>query len=359
MGDFIMRRLLTVAIGLSLGLKLLALNAGAQMFYPMGYGGYGMSRWGADPAAGYMAGLGAYARGQGVYQLEKAKADAINVETMAKWNKALRARQAALREEKQKEAAKQEAERAVRVERRELEDGTTLNNLLFQILDSDPTLAKTSRVNAPLSPSAIREIPFEWDSEAITVCIDQMTGIDSLPSILMESRFVEERNALHSAVERAIREDAHGSVSPETAKRIKDAVATFRTKFLKTSSDFQAGYQDAQDYFTTLASLSRLLNDPSMKKFLALLEDDKERTVGDLIVFMNAYNLRFGAATSERQVQIYRRLAPVLAGLRDDVNKDRGPRSTPDRSGGGLRSAAKEAFKGMSWDQLEAHARDQ
>ena len=62
-----------------------------------------MSQWGDDPAAGYMAGLGSFARGQGAYQLDKAKADAINVETMAKWNKALRARQPALREDKQKE----------------------------------------------------------------------------------------------------------------------------------------------------------------------------------------------------------------------------------------------------------------
>ena len=74
-----------------IGLNLLAWTANAQWMYPRGYGGYGMSRWGADPAAGYMAGLGSYARGQGVYQLEKAKADAINADTMIKWNKALRA----------------------------------------------------------------------------------------------------------------------------------------------------------------------------------------------------------------------------------------------------------------------------
>jgi hypothetical protein len=66
MGVFIMRRLLTVAIGLSLSLNLLASTAAAQMYYPRRYGGYGMSQWGADPAAGYMAGLGSYARGQGV-----------------------------------------------------------------------------------------------------------------------------------------------------------------------------------------------------------------------------------------------------------------------------------------------------
>ena len=106
-----MRRLLTVAIGVLLGLNLLASNAGAQWNYPMGYGGYGMSQWGSSPEAGLMAGLGSYARGQGVYELDKAKADAINTDTMIKWNKALRARQAALRADEQKEAAEREADR--------------------------------------------------------------------------------------------------------------------------------------------------------------------------------------------------------------------------------------------------------
>jgi hypothetical protein len=125
-----------------------------------------MSRWGADPAADYMAGLGSYARGQGGCQLEKAKADAINEVTMVKWNKALRARQLALREEKRKEEAKREIARQGRVEEMELRDGTTLNNLLLQILDSDPGVARSGRAKTPISPAAIREIPFEWDSEA-------------------------------------------------------------------------------------------------------------------------------------------------------------------------------------------------
>ena len=64
-----------------------------------------------------------------------------------------------------------------------------------------------------------------------------------------------------------------------TIKRINEAVARFRAKFMKNSADF-GGLRGSLDYFTTLASLSRLLNDPSMKKFLAKLDDDKERTVG-------------------------------------------------------------------------------
>jgi hypothetical protein len=354
-----MRRFLTIVTGLFFGLNLLVSNASAQWGYPGGYGGYGMSQWGADPASGYMAGLGSYARGEGVYELEKAKADSINVDTMVKWNKALRARQLALREQKRKEAIQQDADRAARVEQMELRDGTTLNNLLLQILDTDPGTVKSARSKAPLSPSAIREIPFEWDSEAITVCIDQMTGKDSLPGSLMDSKYVEERNALHAAVAPALEEDAKGTVSMATCKRINDAVRNFRSKFKNNSADYQVGYQDALDYFTTMAGLSRLLNDPSMKAFLAKLEENQERTVGDLVCFMNSHNLRFGPATSDRQIEIYTRLLPILTAMRDELKSENFTPSAPDRTGEGLKSAAKQAFKAMSWDQLDAHARTQ
>ena len=63
-------------------------SAPAQWFYPIGYGRYGWGGWGSDPAAGLMAGLGSYARGKGAYELDKAKADAINAKTAIAWNKA-------------------------------------------------------------------------------------------------------------------------------------------------------------------------------------------------------------------------------------------------------------------------------
>ncbi len=63
---------------------------------------------------------------------------------MIKWNKALRARQKALGEEQQKEAARQEADRRERVAERRVEDGTTLNGLLAQILDFDPGTARSA-----------------------------------------------------------------------------------------------------------------------------------------------------------------------------------------------------------------------
>jgi hypothetical protein len=300
-----MRRFLTIVVGLLSGLYLLASPASAQWRYP----------------------------------------------------RALRARQRALREEDRKKAIKWDSEREVRVERIDLRDGTTLNNLLTEIFDGDPAVAKSGRAKTPLSPSAIREIPFEWDSEAISVCIDQMTGKDALPPVLMRPIYVNERNALRSAVEPALAEDAKRSVSLEARKRIADAISGFRSRFTTTSNDFDAGYQDALDYFATLASLTRLLNDPSMKSFLSQLDDGQERTVGDLIAFMNAYNLRFGPATSDHQIEIYTRLVPALTAIRDAPNPDKAPSPEPDRTGEGLKSAAQQAFKFMGWDELEAHLR--
>ncbi|QEH33506.1 hypothetical protein OJF2_20080 [Aquisphaera giovannonii] len=353
-----MSRFVWAALALSLILASAQPPARAQWYFPMGYGGYGYSKWGADPGSGYMAALGSYGRSQGAYMLEKAKADAINVDTMVKWNRALRARQAQLRQDRERELAQKEAEREARVARREAEDGITLNRLLTEILDSDPTVVKASRSKTPLSPDAIREIPFEWDSEAITLCLDEMTASGGLPQPLMGPAFEQERSALRAAVSPAIAEDLKGDISPDTLAHLREAVAKFKAGFEKKLSEFDPGYQDARDYLTTLDSLSRLLKDPSMRAFLKQLDGGEERTVGDLIAFMNAYNLRFGPATTQRQVDLYRRLIPALAEIRDAAVAARtGPATPPAPDGSNLRAAAKDAFRGMDWKELEAHDR--
>jgi hypothetical protein len=237
----------------------------------------------------------------------------------------------------------------------QLRDGITLNNLLYQILDGDPSVVRSSHARMSISPSAIREIPFEWDSEAITVCLDQMTGKDSLPPLLMQAEFTQDRDALHAAVAPALEEDAKGEVSEATRKHIDQVVSGFRARFLKNTSEFAPGYDDALSYFTTMASLSRLLADPSMKTFLGELEQNKDQTVGQLIAFMHSFNLRFGPATSARQIEVYSRLVPTLTAIRDEPAADHDQASPPDRSGEGLKSAARSAFQGMTWDQLEAH----
>jgi hypothetical protein len=359
-----MRPFLRIASLLVLAAPVLTQDAWAQRYYPPGYGPYGWGGWGTravDPAGGYMAGLGSFARGQGVYELLDAEAQALNAETMKKWNVELRARQQELQEAKRQADAAAQAQRDARVERTELEDGTTLNKLLMQIIGFDPTAIRSSRAQAPIGAAAVREIPFEWNTEAITICINQLTARDALPIPLSDDTYAAERSALGTAVEAALQDDARGDVSAATMKRLTTAIANFRAKFVKLVSKDAPEYGACEDYFKTAGSLARLLHDPSMKKALGELESVREITLGDLISFMQTYNLRFGPVSTAQQLQVYRTLVGLFQGVLDDF----GPVPPPpppapgigDKAGKGLQNAAKNAFKNMGWPQLDAHAR--
>jgi hypothetical protein len=199
----------------------------------------------------------------------------------------------------------------------------------------------------------------KWDSAAISLCLDQMTGKGSLPAPLMAPIYDEERGALQAAVHAAPEEDVKGTVSMGATKRINESVAKLRDKFIKNTSRFDGGYDDALQYPATVAYLSRMLNDPGMRRFLQEFKNNEERTVGDLIAFMDSYNLRFVPATTERQLEIYARRVPILTAVRDSVKTAQDLPPPPDRTGEGLKAAAREAFKPMNWENLETHARDQ
>ena len=75
-------------------------------------------------------------------------------------------------------------------------------------------------------------------------------------------------------------------------------------------------------------------------------------TLGDLLGFMQSFNLRFAPANSFRQRQIYQKLYPMFA---EQTNGTPTPTPTPTAAGtaekpagdaiGGLKSAATDLFK--------------
>src|SRR5207248_7865335 len=108
------------------------------------------------------------------------------------------------------------------------------------------------------------------------------------------------------------------------------------------------------------------------EKVIAELEDYQGTTLGDLLGFMQAFNLRFAPANSYQQRQIYLRLYPMLAeqansgslgsGGGDVRAVASGAVNTAEKAGGeaiktvenagggaidGLKSAAIDCFRGM------------
>ena len=106
--------------------------------------------------------------------------------------------------------------------------------------------------------------------------------------------------------------------------------------------------------------LTKMLFSPAIEKVLAELEDYQGTTLGDLLSFMQAFNLRFAPANSYRQKQIYLKLYPMLAeqapasggSATGDVSSvATGAVDTVENEGtsivDGLKSAAVDFFEGM------------
>jgi hypothetical protein len=313
--------------------------------YPGGYGGYGWSQWGQDPASGYMAGLGSYARGEGAYEVSDAQARSINLDTMLKYNKALRERQRELRKEKQAADAKKLARDNALAQQELIANGTSLNVLLDQILEFSAGGNKAYSANAPLSPALIREIPFEIQSESQTVCIAQMTGADGWPQELQDERLNAQRAAVAQAAEAIVAEDMKGNVSKDSIKKLNDAIAALRTEYEKKADTLTVEYAEAEAFLNTLNGLAGSLRNPMFDEIVAELAEYKEGDVGDLIGFMHAFNLRFAPAQSDDQKVIYQRLYPLFVNvLKDTGGTPEKFTDSKDATGKGFRDAAVSAF---------------
>jgi hypothetical protein len=335
----------------------------AQWGYPYGYGGFGWGGWVSNPNASWMTGLGNFAKARGQQEVDLARARAINADTVMKWNKAMRERQRQLDAENARKQAQDAAANAEAAFQQSILDGSALNAVLDQILEFNAGGVKAFSADAPLSAEVLRDIPFEAQTEALTVCLDQMTGEDAWPRDLQAPELGTARAAVTRAVDAALAEDAKGEVSPQTAKAIASAVNALRDQYVKTADKETVAFAEADTFLRTLAGLSRMLNSARVQPVVRAIETYKQGDIGDLIGFMQAFNLRFGPARSDRQKAIYQQLYPMLVQVLTDTSgtTDRAAHAAKvqarDTTGQPLQQAAREAFQGMTWDHYAEHDR--
>ena len=326
---------------------------------------YGWTGWGSN-SGGLGRGLGNLYAGRGAYNEENAVAGAINTNTTMRWNNALhQATQAsASRYNAQNRAnlARNDKDRAQvqdRVrnhpEQGDITDGDTLNALLTELLSPANAAKSLTRIKTPLRSDSIRDIPFEAASEDITICLHQMTMEGQWPLALNVPAFKPERDALHAAVARAMKADEDGSLDPAMIAAVQTAITNLRTKFEREVPASNPDHYPARDTIKALAGLTKILHSPRMEQVLAELEDYQGTTLGDLLGFMQSFNLRFAPANSFRQRQIYQKLYPMFA---EQANGTMGSAiggaaasavNAAEQAGGdaigGLKAAATDLFK--------------
>jgi hypothetical protein len=369
-----MLRFLAVSIAIGL-LALSPAPALAQWGYPAGYGSYGWGGWGSTPQSALARGLGYFNLGRGAYNEETAVARSINTDTVTRWNQYMYLSHvaAANRYHARLQAEKYHINR-LRAEihdqlrnhpsNRDITDGDALDVLLDELLDTSVGGSSLGQIRTPIKPEIIQEIPFKFASEGMTICLDQMTLNETWPLALRVEAFRPEREGLRKAILTALEEDKEGDLEPKTIEAVAAAIDRLRLKFQELVPQSSPEYVPAHDAIKAIAGITKMLYSPKVEEILAELEKYQGTTLGELLSFMQAFNLRFAAANSFRQRQLYLKLYPLLAeqansalAARSGVEPAAGASARTaatvgDKAFDGLKSAAVDFFKGMDWKHL-------
>ncbi|MDR3637774.1 MAG: hypothetical protein P4L84_28470 [Isosphaeraceae bacterium] len=367
---------MSVSFRVMLGALMVLAAAGPQAhaqfgygYYPGGYGGWGWGGWGGGVGTvqGDIArGLGYYAAGAGQYNLDTAMANAINADTVGRWNEFMFL--------SQMEANRRERERLDRRMRRDagaseaiakrvrenptpddIVSGDALNAALDQITDPRIHASALRMAKTPISGQIVRAIPFVNASDAVTICMDQLSSKDGWPGWLRRETFAAERAAYESAVDKALKEDAEGDVSPATIAEVRAAASRVRAKLQQFPPADREQLVESQNYVKTLLGLARMLERPGVDKILAELDKIDKTTIGSLLGFMHTFNLRFGRASTPRQRAAYEAIYPLL-----DAERDKLVQETDLAARTVVKAKKREAtdfFQGMHLDHLEGKTR--
>jgi hypothetical protein len=301
-----------------------------QWGFPGGFGDFGWGGWGATTAAGDEArGLGMFAAGMGQYNAATAGANAINTDTVMRFNEYMYQSQQ-LRNERfwqQRTARRQRVNLSREIifdrlrnapERRDIHRGDALNVLLDEVTAPMRFPGSVSAGRATLTPDQVREIRFNFAPQAVTISLEELAG--AMPEALRDAAYAKEREAMAVAIERAqIEADEDGRVSVETLRELRDAIRAFRTRLM---AELPSGARrtEALNFLKANYGLARMLETPDLSNFLSSLNNVQTVSVGELLAFMTSFNLRFGVAREPRQRAVYEDLFVKLRAVAAQVD---------------------------------------
>lgn len=336
-----MFRRLTATVALGAALMAFASPANAQFGYPGGYGGYGWGGWGGgggQTVQGSIAqGMGVFAAGAGYYNQATAEATAINANTAMNWNEYwYQAQQNTNRQYYAKMAARKkdniENRNAIYTRLRDnpskydIYRGDAMNVVYDQISAPKVYIRGLSTASVKFHGEMIRDIPFQYASAAITSTVHQVMTKGSAPKVLMTDAFKPENLQLRE-VGQQIRDENErdGSIDPETLDKAEALIKALQKK-VATNLKPGAEKTDTERWLKSALGLSRMLRTPAISVLLSDADKHPEATVGDLLMFMKSFNLRFGVADTARERMVYDELYPLLVKLRDEAY----PKGKPD-----------------------------
>jgi hypothetical protein len=332
----------------------------AQWGFPGGFGDFGWGGWGASTLEGDVArGLGSFAMGAGFYNRQTAEAESINADTVMRFNEYLyEAQRNATRMYHARLAERQLRNINMRdqirqrlrdnPERADIHRGDALNVILDEINDPRVYFRQLPGGKAKIGGSLIRNIPFQKASAAITVSIYQLVD-GGPPAALLKPEFQAEMTEIKSLGQELRKQiETDDNPDPTTIKKLLAAIGKAETKVAASLPRNTRDRNEADRYLKALHGLIGMLDTPAIDLILAGVENRPNATLAELLTFMNAFELRFGVASTQVQRQAYESLYPKLVSLRSEATTALAGAAAPPS----IVNAATDFFSRMSFQDL-------
>lgn len=292
----------------------------------------------------YLRGLGIAGWGLGLYNVNTAQAESINVDTTIRWNVYLAevAKQqtreyVALKladATKRKEFYKQERERILNnPEAPDVLNGNALNRVLEELLNSnlDDSTLGTSRYKVALPVDVIRHIPFKHGETGEQFSMERLllrgkwdwtVALQDPQFDLVKKRYAE---ALDKALEQAIDGTMHLAVIDALEAKADDLLHRLDEVFPPAD---EIRYIDAKRRLDELKHNVQLLKRTPIERAISEIDQYAGTNVNDLRLFMMSHKLRFAAAKSPEE---RRRSLELYAALREQLDRLKSPDGAPIR----------------------------
>lgn len=338
-----------------------------------GYGGYGgWGGWGGSSTVGgdMARGMGVFAAGAGMYNEQTAQARSMNANTAMRMNEYLyQSQMVSTRKYHQELAERRKRTNASadaiyqrlhdNPEPADIRSGDALNVVLDELNNPHVYLRTAKLASKPIQSRMVKSIPFQYAVKAITISLSELNKRGVPDELAQNPAFETERQAVRDVFAQVKKEsDTASQVSIETLRKARTAITALKNKVDATLAADAPGRTASDNFLKALYGLSKMLETPDVARYLKELDTMSTTTLGELLGFMNSFNLRFGHADTPDQQTTYTQLYPMLVALRDQVG--------PEDSGAANRAAGvpdpksgTEFFSGMNYDHLKGGQKPQ
>jgi hypothetical protein len=283
---------------------------------------------GSTPEGDYMRGLGIAAWGLGLYNVNTAQAESIDADTWIRLDTYIgqvaenSARKYAERRAAESAHNKEQYEKIRQriresPEERDVENGDALNDVLQQMLDGriDDSSFRFAPLQVALSVDVIRKIPFKLSEKGEKFSMNRLTakGKKKWPVAFQDDRFNGWREAYERAVDKALEQAVDGKLQGAT---IDDLQVKAEDLLVKLNQVFgpsnEPRYIEAKQRVAELKLTARLLTRHKIELAIGEIDKYSGTTVRDLMLFMQAHNLRFAATENPEERRLYPELYAAL-----------------------------------------------